>query len=387
MSQPRPTPEPPTAIQLGADARILVVKLAATGDLLLATPALRLLRSRYPRARIDLLTTSEAAALLSRSRLVDRVLTLDKYAFDYPSQIARRPWRLLSLAPLLRALRRTRYDAVLLLHHLTLPFGRLKYRSLLALTGARHRIGYDNGTGGFLTVRIPDEGFGARHEAQYNLDAVAAIGAVDVADPHDVRLSDLSWDVTPAPRDRDTPVIAIHPGGGTYSLARRWPLERFAELASALHAEAGAAIILTGGRDEAELRAHIAERAGHPAWLTCAEETNLQELATLLASVDLFIGNDSLPMHLAAAAGTPVVAIFGPSNADAWRPWVPAAWSRAVVVRRDDLACSPCFYRGHSLGTPQGCPPRPCLTELPVRRVLAESLRLLAAERAARPAG
>ena len=160
-------------IHLPPDARILVVKLATIGDLLLATPSLRALRETYPHARIDLLVTPASAGLLDDWEVIDRVIVLDKYLFDYPQQLLKNPINLLRLRPLWHDLRDGNYDAVLLLHHLTLFYGRLKHQILMRATGAKWRIGLDNGHGWFLNVRVKDHGFGAMHEADYNLEAVS----------------------------------------------------------------------------------------------------------------------------------------------------------------------------------------------------------------------
>ncbi|MEO7001588.1 MAG: glycosyltransferase family 9 protein [Ktedonobacterales bacterium] len=390
MSLPQPSvnygdEEQRTLVALPDDARILLVRLASLGDLLLATPALRALRRRYPAARIDLLTTQSSAHLLRDSPLLDAVIPLEKYAFDYPTDILRRPDRLLTLAPFAAGLRHTRYDATLLMQHLTLPFGRLKYHMLLSVVGSRWRVGLDNGHGAdleLLNVRVPDAGFGALHEAEYALALAAALDAPAIT-PADRRidLADLGWRITPqTPTAAGSPPhIALHAGGGAYSLARRWPLEHYAALARTLHNETGAVFTLAGGPEEELLQTRLLGMLGYPTWMTpLAGETAPRELADRLAACDLFIGNDSLPMHLATAVGIPVVAIFGPSNHCAWGPYAPDAPEQVIVVRRDDLACSPCFYRGHSLGTPQGCPPRPCLTELGIAPVLAAAHRLLA---------
>ena len=164
-------------IILPPDAHILVVKLATIGDLLLATPALRALRETYPHARIDLLVTPASAGLLDGWELIDRVIMLDKYLFDYPQQLLKNPRNLLRLRPLWHNLRDGDYDAVLLLHHLTLFFGRLKHQVLMRATGAKWRVGLDNGHGWFLNVRVKDNGFGAMHEADYNLAVAKAAGA------------------------------------------------------------------------------------------------------------------------------------------------------------------------------------------------------------------
>src|SRR5947199_2851519 len=232
-------------IILPPDAHILVVKLATIGDLLLATPSLRALRETYPQARIDLLVTPASAGLLDDWTVIDRVIVLDKYLFDYPQQLLKNPRNLLRLRPLWHGLRYGNYDAVLLLHHLTLFYGRLKHQILMRATGAKWRIGLDNGHGWFLNVRVKDDGFGAMHEADYNLAVAKAAGATT----NDKRLSvpineeeyqqarqllyetDLtankliptwrhgSHDTQYQPTRR--PIIAMHPGSGGYSTARR----------------------------------------------------------------------------------------------------------------------------------------------------------------------
>jgi len=388
MPHSRHLPDAPAPISLGAHPRILVVKLATLGDLLLATPALRALRLRYPLARLDVLTTEASACLVRESPLVDHTFTLDKYAFDAPSDILRQPSRLLRILPVLAALRRNNYHAVLLLHHLTLAFGRLKYRALLAAINPRCSAGLDNGHGGFLDLRVPDLGFGDRHEAEYALAVAAAVGAPLPRSERGVRIADLGWSAAGVRRRGSPPLVALHPGSGGYSVARRWPAERFAEVAAALHGDTGAHVVLVGGADERALHTHILDTLGQPDWATSeAGQQTPRELAERLGQCALFIGNDSFPMHLAAAVGTPVVAIFGPSNARAWGPYAPNTPERSVVIRRDDLPCSPCFYRGHALGTPEGCPPRPCLTELGAQPVLRAAHHLLQERAAAASSG
>lgn len=383
-----PATEQAGVVRLPPAPRVLVVKTAGIGDLLLAVPALRALRLAYPAATLDVLTTPGAAPLLRDSPLVTRLLTVDKVAFDYPRDVLRAPWRAAGLLALAARLRARHYDAVLLMHHLTLPFGRAKYRALLRATGSPVRIGLDNGHGAFLTHRVADAGFGARHEARYQLDLAAVLGAPTPGPLLGATLADLGWDAltTSEPAGElanlaslPRPLVALHPGSGTYSLARRWPLDRWVELARDLHAEFGASILLIGGPDERQVAEECAFQLSAPTWVRLVpSHTGLRDLASLLASADLFVGNDSLPAHLAAAVATPVVAVFGPSNHRAWAP-LPARAGAFVAVVRQDLPCSPCFYVGHSLGTPQGCPARTCLTELPTTAVLDQARAALRA--------
>jgi heptosyltransferase-2 len=372
-------PEPPAPINLGEQPRICLIKLATLGDLLLTTPAIHALRERYPGARIDVLTTPGSAELLRDSQLIRHIYTLDKYNFDRPTQVIRNVRPALAAGAFLARLRRERYHAALLLHHLTLPFGRVKYQALLAAIAPRYSVGLDNGWGTFLDIRVPDKGFGFRHEADYCLAVVKALGAEVGPAAHPLRPTDLGWEDIHWSPDYSAPgpLIAMHAGSGSYSVARRWPVERYAQLAARLHQEYDARIVLLSGPEERLTERSLLARLGRPEWIEAYHTDSPHELARMLAHCALFIGNDSFPMHLATLAGVPTVAVFGPSNHHAWGPYRPDAPREVYVVRRNDLACSPCFYRGHFLGMPQGCPPRPCLTELPVERVLWPARRLL----------
>ena len=373
------------AIQLPPNARILVVKLATIGDLLLATPALRALRASYPQATIDLLVTPSSAGVLDGWDVINRVIVLDKYVFDQPKQLITKPTNLLKLRPLLHELRSGHYDAVLLMHHLTLFFGRRKHQALMLATGAKYLVGLDNGHGWFLNVRVPDQGFGAMHEAEYGLAVAVAVGGktdetwptMPLTAEHRQQARQLVFGDTPAEQIA-RPIIAMHPGSGGYSTARRWSPERFAQLADTLYHDVGGQLLLVGGPEEAELHAHILGmlRSGVPA-RSLAGKGKIQITAAALELADLFIGNDAGPMHLAAAVGTPTVAIFGLSNSDAWGPYTGNHPDRKALVVKLDLPCMPCFYRGHELGTPEGCATRDCLVNLGVDPVAIAARRLL----------
>ncbi len=387
-------------VTLPQDARILVVKLATIGDLLLATPALRALRETYPRARIDLLVTPASAGLLNDWELIDKVIVLDKYLFDYPQQLLKNPLNLLKLGPLWHDLRGGQYDAVILMHHLTLFFGRLKHQLLMRGTGAKWRVGLDNGHGWFLNVRVKDDGFGAMHEADYCLALANAVGAstgdkrLTIPLSHEERRQarllvyggdePMTFELEPevlagkpnTPFAR--PIIAMHPGSGGYSTARRWGQERFAQLADTLYRDFGGQLLLVGGPEEARLHQQITDmmRSNMPV-RSLAGKSTIKVTAAVLELADLFIGNDAGPMHLAAAVGTPTVAIFGLSNSQAWGPYTGNAPERRAIVVKLDLPCIPCFYSGHLLGTPEGCMTRDCLGMLGVDPVAAAARKLL----------
>jgi lipopolysaccharide heptosyltransferase II len=372
-------------ITLAPDAHILVVKLAGIGDLLLATPALRELRATYPQARIDLLVTPDSAGLLDGWEVINNIIVLDKYLFDRPQQMVIHPSVMLRLASLWNTLRGGHYDAVLLLHHLTLPFGRLKHQALMRATGAKWRVGLDNGHGWFLNVQVPDKGFGAMHEAEYNMAIAAAVGAsihnkklhVPLSEAERAQAHLLVYE-EPASKTHRAPLIAFHPGSGGYSTARRWEPERFAQLADRLFSAVGGQLLLLGGPEEAALHQQIMSmmQSAMPV-RSLAGKGNIKIAAAVLELVDLFVGNDSALMHLSAAVGTPTVAIFGLSNFKAWGPYTGDTTQKRATVVHLDLPCMPCFYHDHLLGTPEGCATRDCLAQLGVDPVAVAARRML----------
>lgn len=349
--------------------RVLVVQLADIGDLILSTPALAALRQARPDAHITLLAGAHAAPVVGGLPLVDEIITFDRGAFNSSSA-------LFKPANLRRLLGLGRFDTVIYFHHFTLRLGTFKFALIALAARAKRRLGLDNGRAWFLTDKLPDIGFGARHQAQYWLDLVGLLGAdssprpaVVAAEPLSPQLSTL-LNASLIPQHSSL-AVAIHPGSGGYSRARRWDAAGFAAVADALHDEYGAKIVLVGGPDDGAAQVKAAMRSEA---LDLSGQTTLPQLAAVLSHCRLFIGADSGVMHLAAAVGVPVVAVFGPSNADAWGPWPPDGAARIV---RSAPECSPCSYIGHGIGLREGCPARTCMRMVTPERVLEAARSLL----------
>lgn len=155
-------------------------------------------------------------------------------------------------------------------------------------------------------------------------------------------------------------VALLVPGSGAFSRARRWAPERFVEVGRRVLAERGLAPLVLEGLEPEEqvLARRIAADIG-PGARVIAPAPSPQSLAAFIRRCEVVIANDSGPVHVAAAVGTPVVAIFGPSNHRAWGPYPPGEQRNQVV--REQVVCQPCIHRGHEFGTPQGCPARTCL--------------------------
>jgi heptosyltransferase-2 len=362
--------------------RFLVIKLADLGDAVLALPAVQALRDTYPRARIDVLTTPVGSQVFRLSGVVDDVILLDKSRYERPVHtLDPRGWlRLLHLAV---RLQRGRYDAVFLLHHLTVPSGRLKYRALLAATGASVRAGLDNGTGSFLTHPVPDLGFGTRPEWHYALEVVKTVGVTAGASPPRLVLPDAARREAAkmlAGCSGNAPLVVLHPGVGPYGPGRAWPPGHFATLAQGLLA-AGCQVAATGTERERPMAAPLLAVGGV---LDLLGRTSVATLAAVLERASLIVGADSGALHLASAVGTRVLALFGPSNAAAWAPYA-ARIQRAgdppqattSIALHAGLPCAPCFYVGYRLGRPAGCRQRTCLEAIDPAIVLRTALALL----------
>ncbi|NWF70616.1 MAG: WecB/TagA/CpsF family glycosyltransferase [Chloroflexi bacterium] len=346
----------------------LIVQLADIGDLILTTPALSALRERYPDAHITLLASAHAAPALRHTTLVDEIITFDKGQMD-GSRALLRPANLRRIL----ALRRGRYEAVVFLHHFTLKLGTFKFALIAFASGARRRIGLDNGSGWFLTERVPDKGFGAVHQALYWLQVVGLLGAPTQPRPAHIGISDAerAWAQQTLVESPESVRIALHAGSGGYSPARRWDAHKFAALADTLQARFDAQVLLVGGvgDDIPAVKAAMQTRARD-----FSGQTTLGQLAALIEGCDLFIGADSGVLHIAAATGTPVVALFGPSNHQAWGPWTPGSASALV---RSAPSCSPCSYVAHTVGQRQGCAARTCMRMIEAGEVLHAAQRLL----------
>jgi ADP-heptose:LPS heptosyltransferase len=349
--------------------RILVVRLADLGDLLLAEPALRSMRAGFPNAQIDLLVSPSSRELASLIAPESRLISFQKEIFD-ELHWRTAPTATISGVRLAYRLRRTRYDAVVILHHLTTANGARKYRALAFATGSKQVAGLDNGRGDFLQHRVDDFGFGACHEADYARQVAEIIGGASV-DPAP-QISKSHFEPPPGLPDR---YVAIYPETGAYSRARTWPATRFAELAGAL-ARRGIRVILLGASDAARTALTIAETA--PTSMNLTGNTTLGQLIAVVRGATAVVGGDSFIGHLAAALGRPTVAIFGPSNAAAWQPYgstivgshVPLPTISSITLT-SGMPCAPCLYTGYALGRRDGCPTRTCLNQISVERVLA----------------
>lgn len=348
---------------------ILIVKTSAIGDVTHTLPALHALRRQYPQARITWLVEEAAAGLLVGHPALDRLLISRRK--HWAQELRRGPRRALAALGeayrFLRQLRDTRYD-------LLLDFqGLLKSGVLVALARAKRKVGFGRGMAHaegswiFLNERIPAVDMNI-HALDRELLLLKAIGveapAVEFALPitaaHRQKVEAL---LAAAQVDRTRPLIAINPQA-TWP-TKLWFAERFAELADRLAAR-GWAVVFTGSPGDRDEVARILSAMQSPA-ANLAGATSLLELAALYQMAQVVVSTDTGPMHIAAATGTPVVAIFGSTA-----PWRTGPWGEQHRVVRVEMACSPCLKKG--------CPTqRECMREVSVAMVeaaVAEKLRI-----------
>ena len=308
--------------------RILVIRLDRIGDVVLSTPVLDALRRRFPHAFLAMLVRPECRDLVDGHPSLDAILEYDK---------AGRHRGALGTARFARSLRRYGFDTALVLH----PTHRSHWIPWLA--GIPVRIGYRRKSPWLLTRRLPHrKQEGAQHEAAYTLELLRALGIMEA--PSLPRIP-----VHPAAVERveallapwalhGAPLVAIHPSASGAS--KRWMPDRFARVADRLAAERGAQICIVAGPADAAAAAMVAAMR-RPA-LNLAGRLSLAELAALLRRAALLISNDSGPVHVAAAVGTPVVDIFGRNQAGlSRRRWGPLGPGHIVLQK--DVGCVVCL--------------------------------------------
>jgi ADP-heptose:LPS heptosyltransferase len=207
-----------------------------------------------------------------------------------------------------------------------------------------------------------------RHETQRQLDLVAQVGAI----PRDTRLrfrvltpdrTAVAARLAAIRAGRGGPVVVVHPGASAPS--RRWPPARFAQVAHALAVKAGAHVLVTGDAAEHDIVRAVCAAAGHARVVPLAGALRLGEMGALLEAADLLVSNNTGPVHLAAALGTPVVDLYALTNPQ-HTPW--------QVPHRTLFADVPCRYCYKSM-CPQGH--HRCLEDVPAAQAVRAALALL----------
>ncbi|HEX7378467.1 MAG TPA: glycosyltransferase family 9 protein [Pirellulales bacterium] len=364
---------------------ILLIQLDHLGDAVLTSAILPAIRKRYPAARLEVLAAPWNREVFEISGMTDaiHVCRVNRFARGW------RPHWLLAQVWWGLRLRRRRFDLAIDVR------GEMPLALIAWLAGAKRRVGWNCGGGGFLLTDSA-EFVPGRPEMESRL---ALLQLMDVAPTAEVldrqpwltppaaarakiatRLASqarFSEDGLPSPSPNDWtaweghppahddlsvasdsgPLIVVHLGAGTP--AKRWPVAHWRELIGRLLVEFGPRLVLIGGKRESALAGEVLLHRTWPSVDDWTGRLTLSETAALIEQADLFIGADSGPAHLSAAVGTPAVVLFsGTNRPEQWRPW-----GRASVIKRQ-VDCSPCHlhrcpFAGH-----------PCMTGISPERVV-----------------
>jgi ADP-heptose:LPS heptosyltransferase len=350
----------------GDPKRILLLMLLPIGDTLFTTPSVNALRKRYPEAQITALVYPTNRGILGNNPDIDDFLLwptrqhwpglpgvlklfwgLRRAGFDLAVEFSNYNWWVswLSGIPWRTEMHLPRF-------WWALPWAGREWRT-------HHAVEHYTGPVGRLGIEVDDTTLRFFPTAQDEARASAWLERYNVGP--------------------DELLVGIHPGGEGLWGRKRWSVARFAEVADGLSAQVGARIVIMGGKHDAPAAADIAARTSAPT-INAAGQTTLGETAALVRHCALFIGNDSSPLHIAAASATPVVGIYGPTDPRSYRPWIPGGKEGVdYAVVRSDLPCACKFplVGGTTLAGWITCLNCPALENITSQQVLDAALRLL----------
>ncbi len=314
--------------------KILIRATNWVGDAIMALPALRVVRSRFPEAEIAIVGRPSIVDIYRDQNICDQLIPYDPKGLHMGLSGRER---------IVVELRGQKFDVALLLQN-AFDAAWLAWRANIP-----ERIGYARDRRSFLLTKaipVPRHGEIPSHEKFYYLELLRRAGWLDsVQDESFIGLH------IPEDKRRNADEFLCKSGvrqsalriaigaGASYGSAKCWPPSRFAEVANRLQSEADADVILFGTAAEASVSTAISAEMRRPP-IDLTGKTAIADLPALLSQCHLFIGNDSGAMHVAAAVGVPIVAVFGPTDPDGTAPVTP----RCSIVQQKPY-CSPCFLR------------------------------------------
>jgi predicted lipopolysaccharide heptosyltransferase III len=303
---------------------VLVIKLRYIGDVLLATPTLRAIKAAWSDVRVTMMVNRGTEDVLSGNPDIDEIVVLDKGSLAAQSRLIAR-------------LRHRQFDTVI-----DLTDGD-RSAFLSWVSGAPVRIGFNDEhrwRGKWYTHVVPSLS-GIQHRIDRDLEALKPLsiqaGSKDLQlwlTPEEEKSADQLLDQLAVQRSQS--MVIFQPGARYWFKA--WPPERFAELADRLTAQYGCQVLIGGSDQDVDLAQQIRQMA-KSSLVIMAGRTTIKQFAAIVKRSALFVGSDSGAMHIAAAVGTPTVALFGPSNPAEWGPR-----GGPVEVLYKEIDCRSCFH-------------------------------------------
>lgn len=312
--------------------RILVTRTDRIGDLVVSTPVFKALRERFPSARIEAVIFLENRELLEGNPYLDEVILYDKKGSERG---------VIGNLRFAARLRKKRFDLVIHLH----ATHRMHQAAFLA--GIPARIGWTRRSPRLLTHGFRDvKSEGQKHEAEYNFELLRPLGIeppqnfelyAPALPKYEASLNELTASLG-VPGNR--PWIVINPSSSCPS--KMWPAVKFSELIAMLGQKFSPVILVMGSARDRALAERILKAAAYPDAFDFTGRLTLGTLSALLKKAALLISNDSGPVHMASAVGTPVISIFG-RNQPGLSPvrWRPLGAQSRVLWK--DVGCHPCL--------------------------------------------
>jgi ADP-heptose:LPS heptosyltransferase len=334
---------------------ILLIRLDHLGDVLLTTPAIRCLKKRFPQVRITMVIKEWSLEAIKNNPHIDNIIIFNPF-WTIASKEGKKPEGVCGIYHLTRLLRRECFD-------LAIDFkGDVRNILIAYLSGAKRRVSYGIRGGGFLlTDDIPYKS--EIHEIDKNLRLLNRLGINSQDDEMELYFND--EDMARAEQifehkgvDLSRQTIAVHYGGA--SQFKCWDMEKFITLAERIVENNSANVLFFGGPYERETF-QLSESPEEGIFLM--PDLTVCQMAAAFKRCGLLVCNDSGPMHVGFAVGTPTVAIFGPTFPNRFGP---KDLEKNRVVR-PGLSCSPCWHPDK----PIGCKERKCFNNIEVGSVLA----------------
>ncbi|MBI5815255.1 MAG: glycosyltransferase family 9 protein [Nitrospinae bacterium] len=280
---------------------ILVIRTAYLGDALMTLPMLKPLRERFTGASIAFLTADSSAPALAGNAYIDEVIPFTPFWF-YPNAT------LAGYFDFIKSFRKRRFDLVI--------EARGDIREIMAIVAparARYKVSYDVGGGGWLLTHVVPY-TGLKHKVEYHLDIARYLGCIAMETGWGVRFTPdeiAEADRILAARGIAKPFALVHPGSRLE--LKMWKPERYAELITRMTGQLGMNVALLGHPSEKAVTDAVMRNAGG-AVSDLTGYLTVRQLMAVISRAGLLVCNDSGPMHMAAAVGTPVAAVFGPSK-------------------------------------------------------------------------
>ncbi len=339
---------------------ILMMKFWGFGNIIMITPSIKAIKEKFPYAKLTFVTLSKNKNILENNPYVDEIIY---FQVDTLKQV------ILDILKLIFKLRKNKYDLILDFEQFARTSTILAY-----LSGTKNRVGFvtsGQGRGFMYTKKVIYNN--NQHMVKSFSDIVKAVGAqpksyeltkLHVSSKDRKFVEDYWKSVNITKKDF---VIGMHVSSGENVTERRWPKENFAKLADEYVKLFGAKIVFTGAPTEKKFVQEVIDlMQDKENVINCSGKVNLSQLAALIDRCDVFVSNDTGPMHMAAAVATPTLSFFGPNTPHLYGPW-----QKHKIDFYLNMDCSPCITNLNNKST--DCRDAQCLKQITVEMVVKES--------------